>query len=116
MLEDRYLLAKFATDVFPPNPGWLSVPTDGTWRRMERVGFTQTDTQETTEKRSPIFRKVWTITVEAEVPYSSITEIARARMLHVDLYDNDSEVREPVEHPRGGPHTVAIGTVDADLV
>src|SRR5690606_29918288 len=61
--DDRWLLAKFFTDVFPPSPTWLSVATDKTWRRMERISMVSADTQETTEDGKRHFRKMYTISI-----------------------------------------------------
>ena len=107
--DDRWMMAKFFIDVFPPNPVWLSVDADKTWRRMERLSFTNADTQETTETDKRHFRKIYTISIEAEVPVDTTVEVVRASRVHVDLYDRASDTREAVDHVSSSEHHIAIG-------
>jgi hypothetical protein len=107
--DDRWLMAKFFIDVFPPNPVWLSVDADKTWRRLERLSFTNADTQETSETDKRHFRKIYTISIEAEVPVDTTVEVVRASRVHVDLYDRASETREAVDHDSSSEHHIAIG-------
>jgi len=68
-LHDRYLRSIFATDVFPQRPFWIACDVDGTWRRTEVVGYASNDQAETNESGTKrIFRKVYTISMLAEVP------------------------------------------------
>jgi len=88
-LDDRILTSRFMTDVFPPRPFWLPVDADHTYRRAELVNMTPNDTLETTdsgEKR--IFRKAFTVSMDAELLQSQITAIEKARNLYVDVYQS----------------------------
>lgn len=109
-LDDRMLMSKFYTDVFTPNPLFLSVAADHTWRRMELVSFMVADTQETTETDKQVRRKIYTISIEAEIPVESVTEVSKARMLHVDIYDRESLARESSTHLTTDPHEIALGS------
>ena len=73
--HDRYLSSIFITDVLSVRPFWIPVMADETWRRTELVGMTQANTQETTESGTKrIFRKYYTITMQAEIPQDRITD------------------------------------------
>jgi hypothetical protein len=107
-LHDRYLMSRFITDVLPPRPFWIPVAADNTWRRCELVEMQPSDTMETTESGSKrIFRKVYTINIDAEIPQSRLYEVETVRRLHADLYDKDSNQRESVEHAYDDPHVYA---------
>lgn len=74
-LHDRYLQSIFRTDVFPVRPFWLWCSVDETWRRTELLESVASDLSETTESGTKrIFRKVYTITVLAEVPQDRIVD------------------------------------------
>lgn len=89
-LHDRYLMSKFFTDVLPPRPFWLGVPTDNTWRRCELVDFVQADLSETTESGNKrIFRKVYTISLLAEIPQEQIQQAWQVLRVFVPIVDRD---------------------------
>lgn len=91
-LHDRYLRSIFATDVFPHRPFWIGVDTDMTWRRTEQIGYASTDQSETSESGTKrIFRKVYTISMLAEVPQQRFIDAAFYRVfrVHLDAYDRD---------------------------
>lgn len=107
-LHDRYLASRFMTDVVIPRPFWIGVDADATWRRCELLQLTQADTMETTESGSKrIFRKVYTISMEAEVPQSAAYAIPLVSRVHGDIYANESSAREDPEHAYDDPHAVA---------
>lgn len=90
-MHDRYLMSLFMTDVIPPRPFWLKVDADGTYRRIERVGFTQSDQAETTESGSKrIFRKIYTITLMAEIPQAAFFTTYRVLRALLSVVDRDS--------------------------
>ena len=111
--HDRYLTARAITDFFPARNFFVGVPADSTWRRCELVEWVSADTQETTEATKRIFRKIYTVSMEAEIPQSAIEEIIKIRKLHVDVYDtatvdtSGNVMKEPVGHQASDAHTVA---------
>lgn len=107
-LHDRYLLSRFMTDILPPRPFWIGVDADSTWRRCELQDMTQADTMETTESGNKrIFRKIYTISMDAEIPQSRAYEVLKTQRVHVDVYSTDITQRELVTHTYDGPHTYA---------
>lgn len=87
-LHDRYLMSKFFTDVFPPRPFWLGVDADNTWRRCELMDTIQADLMETTESGNKrIFRKIYTVSLIAEIPQDVITESWKVLRVFVPIVD-----------------------------
>jgi hypothetical protein len=87
-LHDRYLMSHFFTDVFPPRPFWMGVDADNTWRRVELVDSAQADLMETTESGNKrIFRKVYTISMLAEVPQESIRQAWQVLRVYTPIVD-----------------------------
>ena len=76
--HDRVLTAQLIRDVIRPRPTWLRVAADKTWRRMEPMGWAAADIpiQEGGIKR--IFRKVFTLSVQAEIPQDRLPDIEQA--------------------------------------
>ena len=89
ILQDRYLMGKFITDVFPPRPFWVGVAADKVWRRCELLEWVTQDTVESIEDSRRIFTKIFTVSMETEIPTSQVLEIGRVRKLTVDIYDRD---------------------------
>lgn len=108
-LHDRYLLSRFMTDIFPPRPFWVGVDADETWRRCELVNMQQADTSESTESGNKrIFRKIYTITLDAEIPQDRLYEIEQVYRVHMDVYpDNPIPNRESVDHAYDDVHEYA---------
>jgi hypothetical protein len=74
-LHDRYLNSLFMTDILPPRPFWIGVDADNTWRRCEFIDFAQSDSLETPESGDKrLFRKMYTVTVQAEVPQEPLRQ------------------------------------------
>jgi hypothetical protein len=83
-LHDRYLHSIFATDVFPPRPFWVWCKTDEKWRRTEVTQAVTSDLSETTESGTKrIFRKVYTVSMLAEIPQDVLTDSYVYRALRV---------------------------------
>jgi hypothetical protein len=94
-LHDRYLRSIFATDVFPQRPFWLGVDADATWRRTEQIGYAASDQSETSESGTKrIFRKIYTISMLAEVPQQSLMDAERYRVFRVFLSVKDRQFVE----------------------
>jgi hypothetical protein len=97
-LHDRYLTSIFMTDIFPVRPFFIRNPTDDTWRRTENMGMTQSNMPETTESGTKrIFRKFWTISMQASVPQNYFSDpsswrykVLRLLIFGVDLAKFDS--------------------------
>lgn len=107
-LHDRYLASRFMTDIFPPRPFWIGVEADHTWRRCELKEMQPADTMETTESGNKrIFRKIYTVSMDAEIPQSRIYEVEKAQRVHIDLYKRPVDHREPGSHLYDDPHTYA---------
>jgi len=105
-LQDRYLLSRFMTDILPPRPFWIGVEADQTFRRCELVEMQPADTMETTESGNKrIFRKIYTITMDAEIPQSTIEELYKVSRVHTDVYANTSAT-ESVTHAYNSTHTI----------
>ena len=74
-LHDRYLTSIFMTDVLPVRPFFVRVAADETWRRTEMLGIASANTPETSESGTKrIFRKMYTVSMLAEVPQSRIVD------------------------------------------
>ena len=87
-LHDRYLASLFFTDIFPPRPFWLGVEADNTWRRCELLDFAQQDIPETTESGTKrIFRKIYTISMLAEVPQDRMPQVWKVLRVFVPIVE-----------------------------
>lgn len=87
-LHDRYLTARFMTDIFPPRSFFIGDQTDQVWKRAELLEWISGDSLETTEAAKRQFRKIYTLNMEAEIPTSQILELVKVDTLHVDIYDD----------------------------
>jgi hypothetical protein len=88
--HDRYLNSLFFTDYFPPRPFWIGVDADNTWRRCELVDYAQADMTETTETGNKrIFRKVYTISMLAEIPQERLALAWKVLRTFVAVVDRD---------------------------
>jgi hypothetical protein len=64
------------------------------------------DTMETTESGNKrIFRKIYTIIMDAEIPQSTIEELYKVSRVHTDVYANKN-TREAVTHTYNSVHTI----------
>lgn len=106
--HDRFLTSRFITDIFPPRHFGIDVPADHVLRRCELVQWATMDTMETGEAAKRIFRKVYTVRMETEIPVSKIYELEKVGAVHVDIYDKtQGTLREGASHPVDSSHTVA---------
>jgi hypothetical protein len=82
--HDRYLHSIFLSDVFPVRPFWVWNPTDETWRRTELMQHVAQPTSETSESGTKrVFRRIYTVTMLAEVPQDRILDSYVYRTLRV---------------------------------
>ena len=97
-LHDRYLASIFMTDVLPVRPFWIVCEADDTFRRTENLGMVSSSSPETTESGTKrIFRRMYTISMQAEIPQTRFTEddglaykTLRALIFGVDLEQFDA--------------------------
>jgi hypothetical protein len=88
----RYLQSICATDVLPPRPIWLWCVTDEKWRRAEVTQANTSDLSETTESGTKrIFRRVYTLSVMAEIPQDVLTnsDVYRALRVLIPVVDRE---------------------------
>jgi hypothetical protein len=77
-LHDRQLTAAIIKYVAPFRRGSIYVPEDGTVRRFDMMGWTNSDLlDQETAYRKRIFRKIYTIQMTAEVPTSELVNVQR---------------------------------------
>ncbi len=83
-LHDRYLMSIFMTDVFHVRPFFIHVAADDTMRRTEVINYVSGDAPETTESGTKrIFRKMYTISMLAEIPQDRLLDNAVYNALRV---------------------------------
>lgn len=104
-MDDHLMTAKMLVDRFPPRSFFIGVEADQTWRRGELIQWVSADTQETTENSNRVFRKIYTITMETEIPTSTLSEVGIVERLHVDIHDTQSQTPLPVGHDTYGDHS-----------
>lgn len=108
-LHDRFLQSRFRTDIFPPRPFWIGVDADHTWRRAELLDVAQADLNETDESGSKkILRRIYTLSIDAEIPQDVVSKIEKVLRVHIDLYrENPITHRETADHSYSIDHQVA---------
>lgn len=76
--HDRQLTAAMLRYIFPIRRGFIEIPEDGTIRRCDLLNWQQADLldQESGYKKR-IFRKVFTVQINAEIPQSDITDVPK---------------------------------------
>ena len=106
--HDRFLTSRMMVDVFPPRSFFIHVPVDGVMRRCELLQWVSGDTMETNEAAKRMFRKVYTVLMETEIPVSKIVEYEKISKVHLDFYDRADSRRESVTHDADEPHQIAV--------
>ena len=94
--DDRILTALLLRRVFPFRRGFIEVPEDGTVRRLDLLNWAGSDVldQESGYKKR-IFRKVYTLTMSAEIPSSDFVGTKRVSSVEgviTDDYDPATDV------------------------
>lgn len=86
--HDRQLTMLILRRVFPLRRGFIEVPEDGTMRRCDLVDWRQADVldQEAGYKKR-IFRKVFTVTINAEIPQSDLLGAGTVLTVDGELQD-----------------------------
>lgn len=93
--HDRAILSKLNHGCLHPRFGQLTVPTDGTVRRLVVTSFAKRDTTDDKSKR--LFRNIWTIQIPSEIFYDAVDLTARAQSVII----NDGTL------PKSPPATMA---------
>jgi hypothetical protein len=71
--HDRQLTALLLRRVFPFRRGFITIPEDGTIRRCDIVSWRSNDIlDQETGYKNRIFRKMYTVTINAEIPQSDL--------------------------------------------
>jgi len=85
--HDRILMSHVFSDLF--RVGGFFVPTepDGVWHRCFLEEWVQGDTIESIEATKRILRKIYTISMDTEMPATRVQQISKVRKIHVDLYE-----------------------------
>jgi hypothetical protein len=84
MVELLAALSQF--DYLPPRFGYLSVPQDGTVRRLDILGGPET-TESTDQLDKRLFTAAWSIRVSAEIFLSKIDQLTPAQRVVLDVVD-----------------------------
>ena len=95
--HDRLMSARMIRDIIQPHPSWLHCPADGVWKRMETLGWAAADmpSQEGAQKR--IFRKMYTISVQTDLPQDRLADLSqqpriKRLLLHMEDTRDGSQV------------------------
>jgi hypothetical protein len=79
--HDRQLSTLMLRRVVPimPGRGWIEIPEDGTIRRLDMMGWNSSDILDgEAGYKKRMFRKVYTLKMNAEMPASDFTTLTRA--------------------------------------
>lgn len=87
--HDRQLTMLLFRRVFPLRRGFMEIPEDGTIRRCDLIGWRPADVldQETGYKKR-IFRKAYTVIVNAEIPQSDLLGAGEVLSVHGQLVEH----------------------------
>lgn len=84
--HDRQLTAAMLRHVFPLRRGFIDIPEDGTVRRCELLSWTNSDVLDQESGYSKrIFRKVFTVQINAEIPQTDIFSVKRVATVSGEL-------------------------------
>ena len=78
-LHDRQLTSKLLRYVLPFRSNYLVIPADGTVRRLDLLGWTQSDLLDgEAGYRKRVFRKVFTVMINAEIPREDLVLVKQS--------------------------------------
>jgi hypothetical protein len=84
--HDRQLTMLLLRRVFPFRRGFIEVPEDGTIRRCDLMDWRNTDVlDQEAAYRKRIFRKVYTVSINAEIPQSDLLGAQQVQKVHGQL-------------------------------
>lgn len=97
-LHDRQITSKIIRNILPFRSNYLLVPEDGTVRRLDLMSWGQSDLLDgEAGYRKRIFRKVFTVMVNAEIPRENLTQIKQATTVIGTI--NEAPSDEPAFNP-----------------
>lgn len=89
-LHDRQITSKMLRYVVPFRRGSILVDADGTARRFDLLGWTNSDLlDQEAGYRKRIFRKVYTLQMTAEIPQSELEQVRRSTYISRTLQDTN---------------------------
>jgi hypothetical protein len=92
-LHDRQLSSKILRRVVPFRQGFIEIPEDGTIRRFDLMSWSTSDLLDRESGyRKRIFRKMFTIQMNAEIAATDLTSIRKVASVVGNIYDNDTEI------------------------
>jgi len=88
--HDRQLTAGLLRYVFPMRRGFIDIPEDGTTRRCDLLDWRTSDVldQETGYKKR-VFRKVYTIQINSEIPQSDLAKLTKVTSVSGTLNEHE---------------------------
>lgn len=90
--HDRELTSKMLRRTFPMRPTSILIPEDNTSRRLSLLDWRAADLlDQEAGYRKRVFRKVYTVSMNAEIPQSDLYEIKTVLEVNGTLRDNYSE-------------------------
>lgn len=91
--HDRQLTSQILRAVAPFRRGTIFVPEDGTYRRFDMLGWSNSDLlDQEAGYRKRIFRKVYTIQMTAELPTSSLTAVSHVSSVIGTINNKDNSM------------------------
>jgi len=88
--HDRQLTMLLLRRVFPFRRGFIEVPEDGTIRRCDLMDWRNTDVlDQEAAYRKRIFRKVYTVMINAEIPQADLFGASQVTQVHGQLSVNN---------------------------
>lgn len=97
-IHDRQLTSMLLRNVLPFRNNHLLIPADGTVRRMDLLGWQQADLLDAEAgMKKRIFRKVYTLRINAEIPREELSNIKQATAVvgTITNVENDTPVFNP---------------------
>lgn len=90
--HDRQMTASLMRYVFPLRRGFIEIPEDGTMRRCDLLNWRQADLlDQEAGYNKRIFRKVFTVQINAEIPQNDITTVKKVETVNGELTDTRNE-------------------------
>lgn len=113
-IDDKYMHSILLVNILPPRSFWVDGLADQVWRRCELLDWVQADKIESMEATKRIFQKVYTISMETEVPTSALGSFtgAIAERLHVDILDKDFDEHLPPGHSSTADHSSILDVMN----
>lgn len=99
-LHDRQLSSQILSRAARFRFGWLPIPEDGTLRRFDLLDWVTADLLDPEAGyRKRIFRKVYTVQMNAELTVTDLDAVTRVLSITTDIIESDSHSTETVITP-----------------